>query len=285
MLEKLLRLDRRIIYAAVFLSLSIPLIWPIGMQVAIDPTTRALYDLIDRLPAGSKVMVSMDTSPGGYGELASGTAALLNHMAKKDLAVIAVGFFDTGPSLMETAFGGSAYKNKVYGTDYVNLGYLAGGENAISAMAKDIPGSFPKDYRGNETAGMPVMSGVKTCKDVALVVTISSGTPGVPEWIRQVGDPMKVPIATVLVAVSIPNMTPYLQAKQLVGMIPSMKGAAGYEALMGVKGLGTAGMDAQSVSHLAILGFVVLGNIVYLFDKKSRRNATSMKGAEASRSG
>jgi hypothetical protein len=269
MLAKLAHMDRRIIYAVVFLSLSIPLIWPMGMQVSVDPTTETLYNLIDGLPAGSKVMVSMDTSPGGYGELASGSTAVLNHMAQKGLQIIAVGFFDTGPSLMETAFGGSAYKNKEYGTDYVNLGYLAGSENAISAMAKNIPGSFPRDYRGNDTSGLPIMQGVKTAKDVALVITISSGTPGVPEWIRQVGDPMKVPIATILVAVNIPNMTPYLQAKQLVGMIPSMKGAAGYEVLMGVKGLGTAGMDAQSVSHLAILGFAVLGNVVYFLNKKN----------------
>lgn len=273
MLQKLAHMDRRIIYAVVFLSLSIPLISPIGMQVSVDPSTEALYALIDGLPSGSRVMVSMDTSPGGYGELSSGAAAVLNHLAQKDIKVIAVGFFDTGPSLMETAFGGSAYKSKVYGTDYTNLGYLAGAENAISAVAKNIPGSFPKDYRGNDTAGQPVMQGVKTAKDLALVITISSGTPGVPEWIRQVGDPMDVPIATLLVAVNVPNMTPYLQAKQLVGMIPSMKGAAGYERLMGVKGLGTAGMDAQSVSHLAILGFAILGNIVYFLNKKNEGSA------------
>jgi hypothetical protein len=134
MLAKLAHMDRRIIYAVVFLSLSIPLIWPMGMQVSVDPTTETLYNLIDGLPAGSKVMVSMDTSPGGYGELASGSTAVLNHMAQKGLQIIAVGFFDTGPSLMETAFGGSAYKNKEYGTDYVNLGYLAGSENAIASM-------------------------------------------------------------------------------------------------------------------------------------------------------
>lgn len=269
MLEKLAHLDKRVIYAVVFLSLSIPLIWPIGMQVSVDPSTQALYKLIEALPAGSKVIVSMDTSPGGYGELSSGTAAMLNHMARKNIKVLATGFFDTGPSLMETAFGGTDYRNKEYGKDYVNLGYLAGGENAISAMAKDIPGSFPKDYRGNTVASLPIMQGVKSALDVALVVTISSGTPGVPEWIRQVGDPMKVPVTAVLVAVNVPNMTPYLQAKQLKGMIPSMKGAAGYEVLMGVKGLGTSGMDAQSVSHLAILGLTVLGNIVYFLNKKN----------------
>ena len=40
-----------------------------------------------------------------------------------------------------------------------------------------------------------------------MIISISSGTPGVPEWIRQVGDPLGIPIATVIVAVNVPNMT------------------------------------------------------------------------------
>lgn len=267
MLRKLEKMDRRIIYLVVFLSLAIPLIWPIGLPVTVGPETKALYQLVDSFPPGTPVVVSFDTSPGGYGELSSGAIALLNHMAKKNLRCIGMGFFDTGPSLLETALKGSLYKNKTYGTDYVNLGYLAGGENGISAMAKKVPESYPKDFRGQATAGMPVLKGIATMKDVALIVTVSSGTPGVPEWIRQVGDPMKVPMATVLVAVNVPNMTPYVQAKQLAGMIPSMKGAAGYEALIGMKALGTAGMDAQSISHLAILLFVILGNVIYFSNK------------------
>lgn len=270
MLEKLANLDRRIIYAIVFLSLSIPLIWPLGLNITVGRETRELYEFIESLPPGTRVIVSMDTSPGGYGELASGAAAVLNHMARKGIKVIGMGFFDTGPSLLEIAFGGSEFKNKEYGVDYVNLGYLAGGETAIAAMARNIPESFPRDYRGNATASLPIMEGIKTVKDVALVVTISSGTPGVPEWIRQVGDPLKVPIATAVVAVNVPNMTPYIQTGQLQGMIPSMKGAAGYESLLGVAGLGTRAMGAQSVSHLAILAFVILGNIIHQATKNSQ---------------
>ncbi len=267
MFEKLAQMDRRIIYALVFLSLSIPLIWPIGLGVTVGPETQELYNTVEALPPGSAVILSMDTSPGGYGELASGAAALLNHLSRKGIRVIGMGFFDTGPSLLETAFGGSDYKNKEYGVDYVNLGYLAGAETAIARMAKDIPGSFPRDYRGNLTSSLPAMEGITSAQDATLVICISSGTPGVPEWIRQVGDPMGVPIATAIVAVNVPNMTPYMQSGQLSGMIPSMKGAAGYESLMGISGLGIRGMDAQSISHLTILGLVILGNIVYLGTK------------------
>jgi hypothetical protein len=275
MLQKLEKMDRRIIYLVVFLSLAIPLIWPIGLPISVGPETTALYKFIDSLPARTPVVVSFDTSPGGYGELSSGAIALLNHMAKKDLRCIGMGFFDTGPSLLQGALAGSLYKDKIYGTDYVNLGYLAGGENGISAVAKDVPGKFPKDFTGKTTAGMPALQGIATMKDIALIVTVSSGTPGVAEWIRQVGDPMKVPMATVLVAVNVPNMTPYMNAKQLYGMIPSMKGAAGYEALIGMKALGTAGMDAQSISHLAILFFVILGNVIFY---GTRNKAGAAKG-------
>ncbi len=65
MFEKLARMDRRIIYAVVFLSLSIPLIWPIGLGVTVGPETKALYDTVESLPSGSTlVIISMDTSPG-----------------------------------------------------------------------------------------------------------------------------------------------------------------------------------------------------------------------------
>lgn len=270
MFDKLVHMDRRVIYGVVFLSLTIPLIWPIGLGVVVGPETKQLYDMVEALPSGSAVIVSMDTSPGGYGELSSGSLALLNHLAEKGIRVIGMGFFDTGPSLLETALGGSKFRDKEYGVDYVNLGYLAGGETAMAKVAKDILGSFPRDYRGNVTSDLPVMKGITSCEDISLIISISSGTPGVPEWIRQVGDPLGVPIATVIVAVNVPNMTPYVQSGQIVGMIPSMKGAAGYESLMGTAGLGTRGMDAQSISHLTILGLVVLGNVVYFATKNTK---------------
>jgi hypothetical protein len=46
-----------------------------------------------------------------------------------------------------------------------------------------------------------------------------------------------------------------------------MPGAAEYEALIGVPGIGTSGMDAQSVAHLVIVLFIVLGNIGYFIER------------------
>ena len=47
-----------------------------------------------------------------------------------------------------------------------------------------------------------------------------------------------------------------------------MPGAAEYEELIGVKGIGTSGMDAQSVAHFVIVLFIFLGNLGYFIERK-----------------
>jgi hypothetical protein len=55
-----------------------------------------------------------------------------------------------------------------------------------------------------------------------------------------------------------------------------MKGAAEYEALvateLGVEGRrrATEGMSSQSAAHLAIMAFVIIGNIGYFASKRRR---------------
>ena len=174
-------------------------------------------------------------------------------------------------SLFESSVNGTALKNKQYGVDYVNLGYRAGGENGISAFANDIPKTFPKCFRGQNVATLPMMQGIKTAKDFDLIITVSSGTPGTAEWIRQVRDPMGVPLASMVVAVNVPTITPYIQSKQVIGLVAGLRGAAEYEKLMQAPGLGAAGMDAQSFSHLLILTLVILGNVGYLMTDRQKK--------------
>jgi len=262
--ERMMAIDRRIIYLLLFLCLSIPLIKPIGLPLSVGKATQSLHDYIDKLPAGSKIVISMDTSPGGWGEVMPGALALVNHLVEKGCKIYVMGYFDAGPSLFEAAVNSTALGKKTYGVDWVNLGYRAGGENGISAFAGDVIKTFPKDFRGNDTTKLEIMKDVKTAKDFALVITVSSGTPGTPEWVRQVRDPMGVPLACMVVAVNVPGLAPYVQSGQVLGVIAGLRGAAEYEQLRKAPGLGSAGMDAQSISHLLVLILVVLGNVGYL---------------------
>lgn len=279
MLSKLGRIDSRVLYLILLIAFIVPLLRPLGLPMIISDEIKRTYDLIESLPEGSRVVVSFDLSPGGYDELAPASVAVFNHMAMKGLRLIGMSFWDAGPSLLDRSLAGSLYVDKEYGDDYVNLGFLAGGENAMAAAARDIRGAFPSDFHDNPTANMPIFEGVQSLKDVEMVIVVAVGNPGVPEWIRQVGDPMGVPIATIVIAGLVADYAPYMQSKQLIGMIPGLRGAAGYESLIDMLGRGTAGLDAQSVAHLMILIFVLVGNIVYFAERSREKEESAKEGA------
>ena len=49
-----------------------------------------------------------------------------------------------------------------------------------------------------------------------------------------------------------------------------MKGAAEYEELVGAIGMATAGMGAQSMVHLMIIFFIIMGNIAYFIGRREK---------------
>jgi len=62
-------------------------------------------------------------------------------------------------------------------------------------------------------------------------------------------------------AVSTPGFLPYVNnLNQLYGLLGGLKGAAEYESLIGVKGTATSGMDAQSIAHVLVILFIIMGN-------------------------
>ena len=67
-----------------------------------------------------------------------------------------------------------------------------------------------------------------------------------------------------------PDMYPFLQSKQLIGLLGGLKGAAEYEALVKKKANAVSGMRPQSVVHVIIILFVIFGNIVYFTSGRSR---------------
>ena len=69
-----------------------------------------------------------------------------------------------------------------------------------------------------------------------------------------------------------PDFFPFLQSRQLNGLIGGLAGAAEYEALVGKRGLAVSGMRPQSVAHIVIIGFILLGNAVYFLHRSGSRS-------------
>ena len=72
---------------------------------------------------------------------------------------------------------------------------------------------------------------------------------------------------------SAPEYYPYIQADQLQGLLGGLSGAAEYEALMEMPGTATLGMDSQSLGHIAVIAFILAGNVLHLLGRRREGGA------------
>ncbi|MEA1882337.1 MAG: hypothetical protein U9N31_08065, partial [Candidatus Marinimicrobia bacterium] len=118
---------------------------------------------------------------------------------------------------------------------------------------------------------IPLMDGIKNFKDFAFLFSSSAGYPGTIEWVQYAADPTGVPMSSGVTSIQVNEVMPYVQAGQMKGVLAGMPGAAEYEALVGQKGFATSGMDAQSIAHLVIVLFIILGNAAFFIERKRSR--------------
>lgn len=266
-------LDRRWIFLAVGVLVLVPLV--AGFHIApVKPgaEARGFYDAIQALEPGSTVLVAGDYDPGTIAENYPMHLAAVRHLMSRNIKIIALELYPGGPPLADQVLSIAAREyGKRQGFDYVNLGYKTGNEMVMSQMGSSIPRTFPTDRSGVPVAQIPVMRGIETYGQIALIVSISAGYPGTKEWVQQVVSRYHVPMVAGVTAVSAPEYYPYLQTGQLAGLLGGMAGAAEYEVLVHHPALATKGMDAQSLAHVFVALMIVLGNLVNLPKKGERR--------------
>jgi hypothetical protein len=267
--EKISSIDRRYIFILISLTVIIPLLFPIGLPVKETPEVKSVYDYIDKIPAGSAILVSMDYDPAALAELYPMTLAILRHAFSKDIRVLGMTLWMTGASLGDLAMREAAVGIAQAGEDYVYLGYVPGGSNVIMRMGEDISAVFSKDYGGKSLPEIPAMKGIKNYKDISLIIDLAAGA--TPEsWIVYAGSKYNQTIAVGCTAVSAVGYYPFLNTKQIIGLIGGMKGAAEYEKLIKIRGTATAGMDSQSIAHIAIILLIIVANISYFAMRRNR---------------
>jgi hypothetical protein len=273
--EKLEALDARIIYLILWIVILLPFIYPIGLPVSIGPQALAYAKAIDELPAGSIVVVSFDFSFGGLGELYPIAVATLHHLFTRPVKVVIIAIWVDGPPIADMVLKELKPEqppyNKKYGVDWIFLGYTPGGETAMAALGKDFWSTLPTDYYYKKSVSeYPIMQGLRSAKDVALLVSFETGTPGADEWVRQWYVPYKVPMIVGCIGVMAPTIAPYLAGGQIKGALPGLRAAAEYELIIGRKGLGVASADVLSTSHIVFVLFVIIGNIAYFMRRRSK---------------
>jgi hypothetical protein len=270
-------MDRRWIFLGMAIAIVLPLLFPFKMPFRVDERVQALFDEVDRLPAGSRVLVSADFDPGSRPEIEPFYRANLHHLFRKDVKIVVLTLWESAPPLVQPILEEIAgIYGKTYGEDYVFLGYKAGREVAIKSIGADIPKTFPSDSRGTPVERIPVMRGIQKAADFALIVNVSSGNPGTKEYVMQIQGQYNLKLASSTTAVSGPDYIPFYKAGQLFGLAAGMPGSAQYEKLTfpdgkvpgGGKLMATASMDVLNLGHLYIMALILFGNLAYFITRR-----------------
>ena len=269
--EQLGKIDRRIVYLFVFLGASAPLFLHVVPKFKASPEVVQAYQAIDELPAGSVVLFSIDYDAASMPELQPLLEAMLTHVFRKDLKVLMMGHWPLWLPLGQIALEKMAKRyNKKYGEDYVFLGYRPGLAAVILNMGKEIRTVFNVDYKGTPLDSLPLMRNIHNYNDIALLVGFEAGAVG-DYWVQFAQARFQQKIILAATAVVWPDLYPYLQAHQIVGLIGGLRGAADYEVLVNQPGSASTGMASQTVVHILIVVFILLGNLGYYFTRTWRK--------------
>jgi hypothetical protein len=272
--ERMLHIDRRVIFLVIGLCTLIPLLYPVGLAIKVSPEVKGVYDYIEALPEGSVFLLSLDFDPASKPELYPQAVALLHHAFKKNLRVIGMTLWLPGTGMANEVVSRVAREDgKVPGKDYVFLGWSPGGSSVIINMGQDLYKAFPTDYNNQPTSELPVLKGVQSLRDVTYVVSLAAGSTGIETWYVFGKDKYKFELGGGCTGVIAPGLYPLLRSGQLNGLIGGLRGAAEYEVLIGRKDKAVAGMDAQSATHFAIIVLVILCNVFYLLIRASKQRA------------
>lgn len=274
--DRLARLDRRWIYLLVALAVIFPLIVPTTFKIHITPEARQLYDAVEALPDSSVVMLTFDYYPSTLAETEPMSIAALHHLFRKDCRVVTVTTIPLGgPSIAERVTRAVAAEHgKVYGVDYVNLGFKYGYVAVLKGMGSSIEAIYPTDNSSVPLSELPMMRSIRNYGDISFIYIVSDNAI-VDYWISIVNAEYATPIGIGVTAVSAPKYYAFISSGQVTGLLGGMKGAAEYERLVSKEAMAFKGMAMQSLVHLLIIALVIAGNIGFFAGRRAKKRTAA----------
>ena len=291
---KLGQLDRRFIFILIGLSVLIPLIKPNWVNIPIKTTqnTQIVFNELNKLKEGDKVLVSFEYGASTKPEIHPMSVAVLQHLFARGIKVYTIPLWPEGLMMAKYALE-EVIESNLFDVDehidYISLPYKAGGEVIIRGIASDLRTVFTQDVNNILLEEIPMMKGVNRVSDFDFVFDLSAGVPGNAEWVQFACDEHKVPLSSGCTSIMVTDAIPYVESGQIRGILAGMPGAAEYEQMVFkylnenrdfiikdaiiLPGKATSRMSAQSIAHVLMVVFIILGNISYYILRKRIKNA------------
>jgi hypothetical protein len=271
--DRMMSIDRRVIFLSVALAVAVPLLRPLGFPVQVSEEVRSFYRELEPLEEGDIILLAFDYEGDVMAELNPMSEAVLNHVLPKGVRIVALTTYAGGTGIAERILNEAAETyGKTYGEDYVFLGYNPDWSGTILRLGESFRATYPTDQYATRTTEIPLMDEVETYDDVEMIVSIA-GSALSEYWAIWAGGRYGVKVISGNTAIQAILIYPYYQAGQISGFLGGLKGAAEYEKLIDRPGMGIRGMDAQSIAHALMLIFILVGNIGYVLARRQQARA------------
>lgn len=279
------QLDRRWLFALTILVVGLPLLLRLeSTQREVSQMVTNVYEAIDNLPEGSLVLLPFDYDPSAEGELQPMADVFVRHCAERKHKLIFLTIWPQGVGMIQRATNllQQEYPEYRYGIDFVNLGYRPGYEVVINTVINDLPSLYDADQVGTPVRQIPLMRGVENIRNIPLIINVSSGDPGLKQWIQYAATPYEsINIVAGTTGVQASTLYPYIP-HQMIGMLPSLKSAAEYEQRLlkkyphigereSVTNTAQLRMMSQDAAHVMLIAFIVVSNLIFLLRRRGER--------------
>ena len=273
-LGRLANIDRRVFYWILFVALMVPFLNPIGFPITIAPNTQDLYDGItgDEVNEGDVWIMNFGYGVSAWSECHPAVTVCTKALFREGAKIIFLGIhYDVELTMNKLQDTVPDFADKVYGEDWVFLGYMTGGESVVAQLASDIASVFPQDHFGTPYGDIQMLEGIEDHSDIAGVLSSDTGDYGghfMTQWQGAYG----TKLAEIGIAMNGSTDLPRWQAGNFFGVSVGSRGGAELEALIGELGEATTAMDSISVSHLLLILAIIIGNIGTLTDRLGGKN-------------
>jgi len=203
----------------------------------------ALNIVKDSIPEDARVLVMFDYEPSRAGEVEAAAVPMFDQLIRSRHprltfistnatgAILAERFISSGP-LAEIGYQS--------GSQYLNLGYLPGGQVGIRAFAENPAQTAQYPFLQNsnfldfsipaQSQTFPPLEGVSSLSNFGALILITDDADSARAWIEQTTSARgAVPFVVVSSAQAAPMIQPYYSSKQISGLVSGLHGGVLFE--------------------------------------------------------
>jgi hypothetical protein len=265
-------LFHRLLSGVLILVIAVPLILGTGSAWANTqrPASKSFADAVKQVSPNDAVLVLVDYEPGGQEEMDPVAEAALYGLIARQARLVVLGLTPEGPAIAQQVIQRVAPAGYDYGQHYV-VGYLAGEETGLVRVTTGLTTTVSQDFVRHEPLGtFAAAQDMTRVSDFRLVLIVGNDTARLERWITQLwsrtqGQPQVIVASSTVAG---PLLRAYYDTRQVVGILEGVAGAAEYESVgLGHPARASHRVDPLLYGHLAVIGFVLLGNLAFVIGR------------------